>query len=231
MIGAGLVLAFAGAFGTGDILRPVPLGLYWVGIVCVTYLSGSLVSALLRPMLAGLARIPRVVLLGLATGLALTLVIFVINTALFGTFLNSAGEVLRFATPVFGVSFIVTLVLDYAFSQFTASPAATTGPSLLDRLPYEKRGPLVALSVEDHYVRVRTTKGEDMLLMRLGDAIKETAPTPGLQVHRSHWVALSEVTSAKRDGAKAILTMSHGDAIPVSRANVAAVKEAGLLPG
>jgi hypothetical protein len=37
----------------------------------------------------------------------------------------------------------------------------------------------VALSVEDHYVRVRTTRGEEMILMRLSDAIRETAPETG----------------------------------------------------
>jgi DNA-binding LytR/AlgR family response regulator len=69
-----------------------------------------------------------------------------------------------------------------------------------------------------------------MILMRLADAIKEVGQTAGLQVHRSHWVAAAAVTSAKRTGDRAILTMSHGADIPVSRTYIPAIKEAGLLP-
>jgi DNA-binding LytR/AlgR family response regulator len=100
----------------------------------------------------------------------------------------------------------------------------------LDRLALAKRGTLIALSVEDHYVRVRTDRGEAMVLMRLSDAIGETAPVKGLRVHRSHWVALDAVVAAKRRGDGAILTMAAGPEIPVSRANVAAIRDAGLLP-
>jgi DNA-binding LytR/AlgR family response regulator len=89
---------------------------------------------------------------------------------------------------------------------------------------------LVALTVEDHYVRVRTTQAESMLLMRLSDAIREVGDTPGARVHRSHWVAFAQVRSAVRKGDRVLLTMVTGDQIPVSRANVARIKEAGLLP-
>ena len=100
----------------------------------------------------------------------------------------------------------------------------------LGRLPLAKRGPLVSLSVEDHYVRIRTRQGEEMVLMRLADAVRETRGVVGLQVHRSHWVALDQVRGAARRGDGAVLTMSTGPDIPVSRANVAAIRDAGLLP-
>lgn len=69
-----------------------------------------------------------------------------------------------------------------------------------------------------------------MVLMRLSDAMKETGNIPGAQVHRSHWVAFKAVTAARREGDRAILTLSSGVDIPVSRANLSKVKEAGLLP-
>ena len=67
--------------------------------------------------------------------------------------------------------------------------------------------------------------------MRLADAIAETGDTAGLQVHRSHWVALDQVRGVRREGDRAILSMAHGPDIPASRSNIAALKEAGLLPG
>lgn len=108
--------------------------------------------------------------------------------------------------------------------------AAPAPPPILQRLPLEKRGTLLALSVEDHYVRVHTSQGTEMVLMRLSDAMKETGNIPGAQVHRSHWVAFKAVTAARREGDRAILTLSSGVDIPVSRANLSKVKEAGLLP-
>ena len=79
-------------------------------------------------------------------------------------------------------------------------------------------------------LRVATSTGTDLILMRLSDAMDETGDVAGMQVHRSHWVATGEVTAARRDGARAILTLSDGRDIPVSRTYVPAVKEAGLLP-
>jgi len=55
----------------------------------------------------------------------------------------------------------------------------------MQRLPWGKRGPLVTLSAEDHYVRLTTNNGTKLLLIRLLDAIKEVGNTRGMQIHRS----------------------------------------------
>ena len=79
-------------------------------------------------------------------------------------------------------------------------------------------------------MRVRTTKGEEMILMRLADAIREVGVTPGAQVHRSHWAAFDQVAAVTRDGDRAVLQMTIGGDIPVSRRHIPTIKEAGLLP-
>ena len=94
-----------------------------------------------------------------------------------------------------------------------------------------KRSALIALSGEDHYTRVRTTRGEEMVLLRPTDAMRETGDIPGGRVHRSHRLAWGAVRGATRTGDRAILTMPHGDDIPVSRAHIPPIREAGLLPG
>lgn len=104
------------------------------------------------------------------------------------------------------------------------------GRLLLDRLQPEDRAPLVALSGKNHYVLVRTLKGETRLLMRLSDAIGEVGDTPGLQVHRSHWVAQDRVDGVRHDGTRLSLRMATGPDIPVSRASIPALRAAGLLP-
>ena len=103
-------------------------------------------------------------------------------------------------------------------------------PRLLNRLPKALRGPLIALTATDHYTEVTTTLGSTRLLMRLSDAMAEAAPTPGLRIHRSHWVALDHIRDARRDGPRASITLTNGTELPVSRSHVAALEETGLLP-
>lgn len=97
--------------------------------------------------------------------------------------------------------------------------------AILDRLPVEKRGRLVRLEVQDHYVLVVTGAGGEMVLMRLADAVRETAPVDGMQVHRSHWVAKDGIARLeRRRGGKLVIVTTDGVVVPVSRANIAGVR-------
>lgn len=63
-------------------------------------------------------------------------------------------------------------------------------PAILKRLnPSLMAGQLLALKSEGHYLRVYTDRGSELILMRLKDAIPETGPIEGMQVHRSWWLA------------------------------------------
>ena len=65
--------------------------------------------------------------------------------------------------------------------------------------------------------------------MRLGDAMREVGETRGVQVHRSHWVAIEAVTRVTRVGGKVTVELSNGTAVPVSRGYLPGVKAAGLV--
>ena len=160
----------------------------------------------------------------------MTALISALNWLVFGIVPIGPGS-LTLAGTTLVISVIVMAVIDLFSRHLSPAPAdAPQTVPLLDRLPFDKRGPLVAISVEDHYVRVRTTKGEEMILLRLADAIREVGATPGAQVHRSHWAAFDQVASATRDGDRAALQMTKGGDIPVSRRHIPTIKEAGLLP-
>ena len=75
---------------------------------------------------------------------------------------------------------------------------------------------LVLLRMEDHYVRAVTVEGQSLILMRLSDAVTELGDYPGLQVHRSWWVAVEAIRSVDRDGKRLSLVMSDGSHVPVS---------------
>ncbi len=108
---------------------------------------------------------------------------------------------------------------------------AVTPPTqkFLERLPIQYRGAkLYAISSEDHYLRVHTDRGEELILMRLTDAMRELNGAEGLQIHRSWWVAHEGVAEVKRDNGRQTLLLKSGAMAPVSRSFSSAVKEAGF---
>ncbi|MEL6467061.1 MAG: LytTR family DNA-binding domain-containing protein [Pseudomonadota bacterium] len=229
---AGVVLALAGPFGTDTRFGLLARLTYWMGTVVVTYGLGALCDTLLAPLFARRSFALRMAVTAVVSGVSIAGAVVVINAVAFGWWpgRRDAAGVLA---PTFVIAAIVTVAVGVI--RRTAAPAVAGGapkdvPRILKRLPLDKRAPLVALSVEDHYVRVRTLKGEELVLMRLSDAIEEVGDTPGARVHRSHWAAFDQVRKVTRTGDRAILAMAGDVDIPVSRANLPRIKEAGLLP-
>lgn len=234
--GVGAVLGVMGPFGTDGLLSLVARLAYWLFLVVTCYSGGAFCSIVVGRIMADRPLFLRVPVAGLATGLFVSVLVVGLNFVVFGWH-PEGTEWLPFLGTIFAVTLIVTAVLDLITAQTTqrAAPDAqiTSSPQtppLMDRLPLDKRGGLIALSVEDHYVRIQTTRGTEMILMRLSDAIREVGSTNGAQVHRSHWVAFDQVTAAKRIGDRAVLTLTNDSELPVSRANIPIIKEAGLLP-
>ena len=96
----------------------------------------------------------------------------------------------------------------------------------LQRLPLKLRGGEIwAVEAEDHYLRLHTSKGQDLILMRLSDAIDELQGIEGAQVHRSWWVAREAITEAVRGDGRATLTLKDGADVPVSRTYARLLRE------
>ncbi|QNN67429.1 LytTR family transcriptional regulator [Sphingomonas lutea] len=85
---------------------------------------------------------------------------------------------------------------------------------------------IVALEAEDHYLRVHTMLGSDLVLMRLSDAIAAIGPDLGLQVHRSWWVARDAIREVVRTDQRSQLRLMNGLTVPVGRTYTAAVRGA-----
>ncbi|AHE54936.1 LytTR family DNA-binding domain-containing protein [Sphingomonas sanxanigenens] len=102
-------------------------------------------------------------------------------------------------------------------------------PRLLDRLPPHLGRDLIALEMEDHYVRAHTPRGSALLLMRMRDAVPELDGIDGAQVHRSWWVARGAVEDVRRDGRNYRLRLAGGIEAPVARSMVAPLQDLGWL--
>ena len=233
LIGLSLVLGIAGPFGTTEFMRLFPRLAYWVVMTFLTFTVGTFIHALFEHPASARSdfRWQGVVLAAFCTGLAVAMVVFGVNWVALGVAPIEPVYLLTTGANALIIAIIisVTIAFHHRASPPTQAPTGPSPPPILDRLPPDKRGNLVSMSVQDHYVEVTTTKGPTLILMRLADAITETAGQPGMQVHRSHWVANQAVVSGVRKGDRAVLTLNDGRDIPVSRTYLTDVKDAGLL--
>jgi hypothetical protein len=114
--------------------------------------------------------------------------------------------------------------------QVTTAPEQPPAPAFLDRLPPGFPQPLVALEMEDHYVRAHGQNGRsELVLLRMRDAVAELHGVAGERVHRSWWVARAAVTGKRRDGRNLVLTLDGGLQAPVARDRVADLKAKGWI--
>ena len=110
-----------------------------------------------------------------------------------------------------------------------ASSAQSATPDFLRRVPPALGRDLLALEMEDHYLRIHTALGSDLVLMRLRDALAELGPDRGRQVHRSWWVAEGAVASVDRSAGRLVLILRNSLHVPVSKTYRDRVREAGWL--
>jgi len=132
---------------------------------------------------------------------------------------------------VFGSTLVMTglaFLVRRPMTQTHAAPAEAPPPKFLDRLPPRLRGAdLYAVQAEDHYLRLHTSLGQDLILMRLADAVVELEGLEGARTHRSWWVARAAVTDAEPSEGRAVLTLKDGSQVPVSRGFARDLRAAG----
>ncbi len=228
---AGMVLALLGALGTED--QPLIMRLlYWVPLI----MGGSVVAGFVTQLVL---LIPRAganlwvfgALLAFAVSIPVT-VLVIGYTALFG-----AEFSLRVLPSLYGSVLVISAAMTGIMMLATQPGAVTHAPPqgapqtqvrFMERLPPKLKGALIyAVSAEDHYLRLHTSKGSDLILMRLSDALVELEGLEGAQTHRSWWVSRDAVETARREGDRMTLVLKGGAEAPVSRPNVKPLRDAG----
>jgi hypothetical protein len=87
------------------------------------------------------------------------------------------------------------------------------------RLPADAQ--VWAVKAEEHYIKLWSDQGVDLVRYRFRDAIKDLAGRDGTQVHRSWWIDWSAVVSSHSRGRSLELILCNGLRIPVSLAHKA----------
>lgn len=235
VLAAGLLLARLGPFGT---FRDLPTGArlaYWVGLTLLMWLQCLAALSLLGSTV--LRRQPRLVLLLLAAVAGAVPTAFEVAWAemllrvsrdlSLVDVLKIYGDVLLLAVPLL---LLTHLICPSGAVEPEGRVAGEGVDWLVGKLPPQRRGRLVAVNSEDHYLRVRTTAGSDLVHMRFSDAVARLGDA-GVQVHRSWWVAHGGVRAQQRDGDRILLELVDGTTAPISRSYVLAARQAGLIAG
>ena len=111
---------------------------------------------------------------------------------------------------------------------FKAEDKTEPGAVFRERLAFKYRhAEIYALEAEDHYLRVHTSAGDTLILMRLYDAIRELDGIEGSQTHRSWWVARDAVTDTIRSNGRVGFTLKGDVTAPVSRSFHKALRQDG----
>lgn len=104
-----------------------------------------------------------------------------------------------------------------------------TSPRFFERLEKLKGlqpADLLAVEAEDHYVRVHSLRGKELIYYRFRDALDDLNSWDGLQTHRSVWVRRTSITRIEESGRSTWIVLDSGDKLPVSYANRALVRTA-----
>ena len=109
------------------------------------------------------------------------------------------------------------------------APGSPSGDQAFrQRLPARLRAArLIAVEAEDHYLRVHTDAGSELLTLRFSDALSELAGVAGFQVHRSWWAAAEAIEGVRWRRGRGELRLAGGLTAPVSRTHTAGLKAAG----
>lgn len=234
LIGMGLFLSLLGPFGTIESPDLVRLT-YWPAVIVGGGVIGILVDDLLGLRLGGFW--PRLISVTAVMTLPVTALVFEIsNLMLYPPAARPHFVPLIFQVGVISFAVMVLRQLAWravwterAIGPATPTPARGDPPGAFrQRLSIRHRNArLLAVEAEDHYLRIHTDAGQELVSARFGDALEELSPMAGYQTHRSWWVAADAIEAVRWRRGRGELRLAGGLTVPVSRTFTPALKREG----
>lgn len=180
---------------------------------------GLFMHAVVWPMLhaASLASWPRIAVLALGAAIAAipgTAVVYALEWLFRRATLESIGAPAIWAmVTMMGMVITSMQFFEEVFGANRPAPKAAPGQPL----PPAFRPPLISISTQDHYIEIVSVQGRELIRMRFSDALEALADVPGVQIHRSHWVAAPGLQRIAREGGRPVAVLSDGRRLPISR--------------
>nr|WP_295106333.1 LytTR family DNA-binding domain-containing protein [uncultured Caulobacter sp.] len=229
----GLLLGFLGPFGAEHMTSARRYG-YWMICVVGSGLIGIGLDWLLARRVPGTWR--RVVLVSaLMTPLAVLLVMTA-AVVIFGDRYSwtNLWKLLPQSLPI-ALAMMAVRALAWRPRPHRVETRTIVEPPLPQaeaafrkRLSARRRGArLIAVEAHDHYLKVHTDAGEELITLRFADALDELAKVHGWRVHRSWWVAAEAVEGVRWRRGAGEVRLAGGLEAPVSRTYAPVLKGAG----
>ena len=226
-VAIGLVMAVLGPFGSSE-RTLYERGVYWLGCIVGGGMIGIGIDQTIRRMTDSFW--VRVLVVSVLMAPPVTVLVWFMNHWLAGTPLIWATLI----EPWFEVVIVCVSVM--LFRQLVWARAVVVQPpanedpfaAFRQRLSAKRReARLIAVEAEDHYLRVHTDNGEELITARFGDALQELANAAGFRTHRSWWVSAEAIDSVRWLRGRGEARLKCGLVVPISRSQAGQLKAAG----
>ncbi len=233
LIGLGLVMAEIGPYATDEVKGTVRV-VYW--LVCIG--GGGAIGVGVDTLVG--RRTPtfwtRIACTTLAMTPLVSLFVWAVSAVLLTPRLQPRLS-LGFLVQVFVISLLVMILralfwrgpVTVVETKIVVEPPLPQAEERFRRRLTAKRrhARLLAVQAEDHYLRVYTDAGDELLTLRFSEALQDLSAAHGFQVHRSWWVAAEAIENVHWRKNAGEVRLIGGLAAPVSRTRADALKEAG----
>lgn len=230
LAGVGLAMAALGPYRTLDVPDLLRIA-YWLAAVTGAGLVGIAVNRALETRIR--AFWGRIAAVALVTTLPVTPFIYVLNAVLLDL-PRRPWLIPQLAWQVFVVVLLLMALRALLWRRIVETRTVVVPPlpeaerAFRLRLSAKRRrAKLIALEAEDHYVRVHTDAGTELVAMRFADAVEELALAHGYRLHRSWWASADAVEAVRWRRGLGEARLTGGIVAPVSRNCAAALKQAG----
>ncbi len=231
LLAIGLFLGLLGPFGTierGLVIRMT----YWPIVIVGGGVIGIAIDLLVTRRTTSFW--PRLAADSLLMTLPVTVLVWEVSGLMLGP-PGSQPHLFELAFQVFVISFGVMLLRQLAWRSVWTQRSApeTEAPAEVSdafrrRLSAKRRAArLLAVEAEDHYLRVHTDAGDELITLRFSDALQELGGLAGYQTHRSWWVAAGAIEAVRWRRGRGELRLASGLTAPVSRTHTAVLKREG----
>lgn len=233
LVAAGLLMGFLGPFESAH-LPAGPRYPYWMICMVGGGVIGVAADEVLGRRMAGLWT--RAVAVSLLMTPLVTLLVLMTQHSLFGGPFGWSGyrlllwQVWPILLAVMAVRSLVWRSPPARIETRTviAPPLPEAEATFRQRLSAKRRtARLIAIEAHDHYLRVHTDAGAELIALRFTDALQELSLAHGWRVHRSWWVAADAVEAVRWRRGAGEVHLFGGLTVPASRAHRPVLKQAG----
>ena len=233
LVALGLFMGAVGPFG-GDAMPAVARYPYWLANIVGGGLIGVAIDEALGRRVRGFAS--RVAVCSLLMTPPVALFVFGVALTEFGS-TQRLPHIPTFLWQVLVISVLVMAVRALVWRApqtviqtrtIVAPPLPEAEAAFRQRLSAKRRtARLIAVEAYDHYLRVHTDVGPELITLRFADALAELSRAHGFQTHRSWWIAADAIEAVRWGKGVGEARLAGDLTAPVSRSHAPTLKAAG----